>query len=90
MKIRKGDWVRTKNGIIKMSSIESCIENVIKHSYNLIDLIDVGDVVNGQEIESKNGDTTLVTITNHGINKKHIKTILTKEQYKKYALEVEE
>lgn len=63
------------------------IENIAKHSKNLIDLIEVGDYVNGipiediEEIDNKkvfysNGE--MIAWTNRD---KGIETILTKEQY---------
>ena len=67
------------------------IENIAKHSKNLIDLIEVGDYVNGERILDITGDYIHTNETDH--NKfylaKHIKTILTKEQYKANCYTVE-
>lgn len=58
-------------------------EKIVKHSKQLIDLIEVGDIVNGkyvQKIKSdRNGKYILVLIGI--IEEQDIKTILTKEQY---------
>lgn len=66
------------------------IENIIKHSKNIKDLIEVGDIVNGYLIN----ETTWGILVHkaHGIDRsgfsipvaqynEDIKTILTKEQY---------
>lgn len=65
--IEVGEYVRTENGIIdKVDSLCGMIENtvylkqqslwfnadyIIKHSKQLIDLIEVGDYVNGREVK---------------------------------------
>ena len=58
------------------------IENIAKHSKNLIDLIEVGDIVNGERILDITGDYIHTNETDHNrfYLEKHIKTILTKEQ----------
>lgn len=60
-------------------------EDIVKHSKNIIDLIEVGDYVNGQEIieiRKQNGKIYLMTsyVPQSYINYK-IEEILTKEQY---------
>lgn len=64
-KIEVGDYVRTKDGKIDkvknsnfyMSIYVECekglhlIENIVKYSKQLIDLIEVGDYVNGREVK---------------------------------------
>ena len=66
-------------------------EDIVKHSRNIIDLIEVGDIVNGERILDITGDYIHTNETNH--NKfylaKHIKTILTKEQYQANCYTVE-
>ena len=54
-----------------------------KHSFNIIDLIEVGDYVNGERILDITGDYIHTNETDHNrfYLAKHIKTILTKEQY---------
>ena len=97
-----GDYVRTIEGnICKIKEIQDvktikvgdcswiercCIE---RHSDKLIDLIEVGDMVNGSVITTK----SFLSILKGEINLPGIdiviKSILTKEQYERYALEVE-
>lgn len=63
-------------------------ENIVKHSKQLIDLIEVGDYVNGYRVimslkESKkhyNSKDDFVTCRNYTFEENEIKTILTKEQ----------
>lgn len=95
--IEVNDYVRTKNGIIDkvinsnfyMSIYVECekglylIENIVKHSKQLIDLIEVGDYVNGKYVakigQEKSGKYIISLI---GIvDNQDIKTILTKESY---------
>lgn len=65
--------------------------NIIKHSKNIIDLIEVGDYVNGYKVDVK--ESTLLITKAEGIDHsgyslpisqygENIKTILTHEQYK--------
>ena len=94
--IEVGEYVRSKIGSIgKVTKIEedkflyenrtliTWVGNVIKHSKNLIDLIEVGDYVNGERILDITGDYIHTNETDHNkfYLEKHIKTILTKEQY---------
>ena len=104
MDIEVNDYVRTKNGIIDkvinsnfyMSIYVECekglhlIENIVKHSKQLIDLIEVGDIVedeyNKYEVafvkddkiycNDYNLDDSLITL-----REQDIKAILTKESY---------
>ena len=66
-------------------------KDIVNHSKDLIDLIEVGDIVNGERILDITGDYIHTNETDH--NKfylaKHIKTILTKEQYKANCYTVE-
>ena len=107
MEIEVGEYVRTFNGLIGKvveltdsgnyairiyNGAEYVVRAVIKkHSKNIIDLIEVGDYVNGNYVseikEYEDGKTILVLI---GIvDEKDIKTILTKEQYKANCYTVE-
>ena len=108
--IEVNEYVRTKDGKIDkvinsnfyMSIYVECekglylIENIVKHSKQLIDLIEVGDYVNGLEVEqvlkvrefkgfrgSKKFAFTHIKFSLPGgmIEDKEIRTILTKEQY---------
>ena len=66
-------------------------ENIVNHSKNLIDLIEVGDYVNGERILDITGDYMHTNETNHNkfYLEKHIKTILTKELYQANCYTVE-
>lgn len=63
--------------------------NIIKHSKQLIDLIEIGDFVNGYRVTDKYlfaGEMLVLETEGNGTNckyfcEKDIKTILTKEQY---------
>ena len=101
--IEVNDYVRTKNGIIDkvinsnfyMSIYVECekglylIENIVKHSKQLIDLIEVGDIVNGMEVLDIHKPRDLwepIEIRVDGrytnfILAEDIKTIITKESY---------
>ena len=97
MKVEVGEYVRTKRGKIDtvinnnyyMPQYIECSkrivdkENIVKHSKNIIDLIEVGDFVNGERILDITGDYIHTNETNHNrfYLEKHIRTILTKEQY---------
>lgn len=96
--IEIGDYVRSKNGSIgKVTKIEddkylyenkeliTFIGNVVKHSKNIIDLIEVGDFVNNGYIHevgsADNGERWVHNLNGLLLYKEDIKTILTKEQY---------
>lgn len=69
-------------------------EYIIKHSKNLIDLIEIGDIVNKGYIyeigNAENGDRWIHNINGLLLYEKDIKTILTKEQYMQNCYKVEE
>ena len=101
MDIEVGDYVRSRNGSIgKVTKIEddkylyenkeliTFIGNIVKHSKNIIDLIEVGDILEIYlrddkkytiyvPIESENQ----LKATKKDLNIDILKTILTKEQY---------
>jgi hypothetical protein len=89
----KSDWDGKYYTPIRTTDIE-------KHSKNIIDLIEVGDYVNGERvIETHNranddGEKVILTEnynawTDDGIvSNKQIKTIVTKEQFKRVMYEV--
>ena len=94
--IKIGDFVRTKWGISKV--IDS---DVLKHSKNLIDILEEGDFVNGHLVVGKDENTfdqkTIVTEVddkNGGIRhfyaEKRIDTVLTHEQYEQNCFRVKE
>lgn len=72
-------------------------ENIVKHSKNIIDLIEVGDYVNGHKIimdlkQSRKHYHTIdcfVTAKGYTFEENEIETILTKEQYKSNCYTVE-
>ena len=76
-------------------------EQIVKHSFNLIDLIEEGDYVNGNivyeilddEIELLSGKIRkkrIHFITGHLIDEDGIKSIVTKEQFKSVEYVIEE
>lgn len=92
--IEVGDYVRTERIIDKVDALYGMIENtvylkqqslwfnadyIVKHSKHLIDLIQVGDYVNGELITDK-WDTRISSIRSN-FSEEDIKTILTKESY---------
>ena len=105
--IEVNEYVRTKDGKIDklinsnfyMSIYVECekglylIENIVKHSKQLIDLIGCGDIVNRHLIIDKYEDVDeygndfwcLIieddSLLNRSIREENIQTILTKEQY---------
>lgn len=107
MKIEVGEYVRTKNGKIdkvinnnyyipQYIECEKGIvdkENIVNHSKNLIDLIEVGDIVNnGYIYETGNSEDGYKWV--HNLNglllfEEDIKTILTKELYQANCYTVE-
>lgn len=66
MKLEVGMYVRTLNGIIKIDKIQNDVMkdtkgylhygDFIKASHNIIDLIEVGDYVNGYKVSFKDND----------------------------------
>lgn len=72
-------------------------KNIIKHSKNIIDLIEVGDYVNGRKIERindygdfKRADFNLDYDDCDAVYNEDIKTILTHEQFKENCYRLEE
>ena len=67
-------------------------ENIIKASYNLIDLIELGDYVNGLPVAhnaKKNGGNIVIVSNGSPYNEEDIKSIVTKEQFAFVKYEVE-
>ncbi len=110
MEIKVGEYVRTKNGKIDkvinnnyyISEYLECEkgivdkENILKHSFNIIDLIEVGDFVNENEVIDKylfNGEMPVLETTGDETNAKcmcesDIRTILTHEQYERNCYKI--
>ena len=111
-KIIKFAWYEKEKGILndkavilvdKMRTTTDCFyyfekgECIVKHSKNIIDLIEVGDYVNGEKIEqiTTNSGYKKYYTTGFGVydeydNESVIHSILTKEQYEANCYKVEE
>ena len=63
MKLEVGMYVRTINGKIWVIASQQAIsghrKDIINASYNIIDLIEVGDYVNGMQVIAKDSDNRL-------------------------------
>ena len=113
MNIEVGDYVRSRNGSIgKVTKIEddkylyenkeliTFIGNVVKHSKNIIDLIEVGDFVNGIRVYCIKKEENSVIRKEHiiinylyenskSLYEENIENVLTKEQYSQNCYKVE-
>ena len=84
LNIKKEIQNNMMNGIVRE-------DNIVKHSKHIIDLIEVGDYVNGKYVKEinqyKNGKSIIALIGI--IDEQDIKTIVTKEQFNlaEYRLE---
>lgn len=111
--IEVGEYVRSKIGSIgKVTKIEdnkylyenktliTWVGNVTKHSFSIIDLIEVGDYVNGYKVISidtnaPNNCKECIELDRNNayeyqwISRNEIETILTKEQYMQNCYTVE-
>ena len=69
-------------------------EEIVKVSHNLIDLIEVGDYVNGGQVREKTKDYIRISggnfIFEYLENEKDIKSIVTKEQFESMSYKVGE
>ena len=107
--IKVGEYVRTRDGrIFKVKQINEgyliedieygglgCfMEYVVKHSFNIIDLIEKGDYVNGEKIiEVRKQDGKIYLMTDYvpiEHIKEGIKSIVTKEQFQSVEYRLEE
>lgn len=89
--MKVGDYVRTKDGIIEKYSgtNDSEIENftlneIVKSSPNIIDLIEFGDYVNGGQVREIKKDYIRISGGEYNwqfLEKEEIKSIVTKEQF---------
>ena len=99
MKLEVGMYVRTINGKIWIITSQKAIsghrKDIIKASHNIIDLIEVGDYVNGllvtricEDIETNEKYINLFGSVSEW-EEEDIKSIVTKEQFEsiKYSLE---
>ena len=98
-KIIKFAWLQDSNGktyenkviLIKEDKLSNDFyyftkgETIIKHSEQLIDLIEVGDIVNGYRVDEVRincfGGSIFLNDYEIELHEEDIKTILTKEQY---------
>ena len=110
MKLEVGMYVRTINGKIWIITSQKAIsghrKDIIKASYNIIDLIEVGDYVNGSKVidisiigkdkekwvwvEQMEDTDNKYGDDYVGYNNEQIKSIVTKEQFEQMAYKVEE
>ena len=111
MEIEVGEFVRTNNGYITKMTSEDFIKillegksvfgKLLKHSKNIIDLIEVGDYVNGHLVVeiSKNAYNQKLVITEvdgkdgairHHYLERSIKNVVTHEQFENIEYKVEE
>lgn len=68
-------------------------ENLPKSSPNIIDLIEVGDYVNGKKVainSKENGGNIVIFTDMDCVNENNIKSILTKEQFESMEYKVGE
>lgn len=68
------------------------IENIKKFSYNIIDLIEVGDYVNGCKVIKntlKDGGNIVIVQGGNCFTSEEIKSIVTKEQFEQMTYKVE-
>ena len=110
MDIEVGEYVRTDKGIItkahdgfieRLENGKSAFGKAVKHSYNIIDIIEIGDYVNGRlvlQVDYKNKNICLLipftdTLANTNImwyGYENIETILTHEQYESNCYRLED
>ena len=95
--MKVGDYYRTKYGINKLTEGKCVLDNIIKSSPNIIDLIEVGDYVNGHRIEEISINKYDVKVlyyeipSDYGYKEmlaKQIKSIVTKEQFENMEYKV--
>lgn len=94
--IRNKDvFIEDKKQYIGVNGRYTCIaiETIIKASYNIIDLIEVGDYVNGKEVIcNEKYELKLVDIEGSWgirfVEEAEIETIVTKEQFEAMAYKV--
>ena len=96
MKLEVGMYARTINGkiwiIISQKAISGHRKDIIKASHNIMDLIEVGDYVNGDRVTQVTSRYVEVCYGRDScdfINEEDIKSIVTKEQFEsmKYSLD---
>ena len=93
-KLEVGMYVRTFYGkIYKITELDLQFEmtkqNCKKASHNIIDLIEVGDYVNGSKVSIIESEF-IYWETGNAIHCKYIESIVTKEQFKSMEYKVNE
>ena len=96
MKLESGMYVRTKKGKIykfKSNNTMARVPYMINCSFNIIDLIQVGDYVHGLPVRFVEPENKRVDIGQNEsyfwIKEENIMDVLTKEQYEEMAYKVE-
>lgn len=103
MKLEVGMYIRTKDGIIsKIISIKNLDERayllngfyfnkdvIKKASYNIIDILEVGDYVNGFPVIHKENDILKCGLLVQ-FKENEIKSIVTKEQFESMSYKLED
>lgn len=105
MELKVGMYVRTKDTgfckIVKRLELDglytdkgfNIISNILKSSFNIIDLIEVGDYVNGRLVTSIWEDEVYLysgAVSTYIITNEEIQSIVTKEQFASMEYKVEE
>ena len=85
--MKTGDYVRTKYGITQIKENVCLLDEVIKSSPNLIDLIEVGDYVNGFRVDRVEKD---IDYDGYAITGEQIKSIVTREQFESMEYKIGE
>ena len=104
--LRENMYIRTKGGIIdKILKLNKSyvkgvsqkdelyaydIDNIVKASYNIIDILEVGDYVNNERVEEIWKEIVLVGQECRPISFNNIKSIVTHEQMEQMAYKVED
>lgn len=104
MELKVGMYVRSLNGIVQIDKIQDNVMkdtkgylhygDFIKASYDIIDLIEVGDYVNGKRVDYiLEGELIYFDNTYCGEDEFHIKlpikSIVTKEQFESISYKVD-
>lgn len=72
------------------TSTQCCEEYILKHSSNIINLIEVGDYVNGEKVIEVDRFTDWIDIGEKVLREENVKSIVTKEQFKSVEYKLEE
>lgn len=100
--IKVGEYIRTKDGCIFKATeywLGECYSdrvNIKKHSPNIINLIEEGDYVNGEQVVGKDNNCILLltdkgqTFLRNIFESKYIKSIVTHQQFKSIEYTIHE